>query len=122
VDDSSNIYITDPCATGTMVQIYDASGKFLNGFGKHSAGLENFSFPAGIVVLSNGTIWVLDTIRQIASHFKNDGEFLTYIGGRGNQPGAFDYPSGMATDGTGLLFVLERAGSRYQCFRLSGSE
>jgi len=122
VDDSSNIYITDPCAKTTMVQIYDANGRFLNGFGEHSAGLENFSFPAGIVVMNNGNIWVLDTIRQIASCFSIDGEFITYIGGRGSQPGAFDFPSALATDGTGLLFVLERAGNRYQCFRVSGGE
>ncbi|UCH83347.1 MAG: hypothetical protein JSW50_12925 [Candidatus Latescibacterota bacterium] len=122
VDDSSNIYITDPCATETMVQIYDANGKFLSGFGEHSAGLENFSFPAGIVVLANGNMWVLDTIRQIASCFSSDGEFITYIGGRGNQPGAFDFPSALTTDGFGLLFVLERAGCRYQCFRLPENE
>ena len=121
VDMSGNIYITDPCAT-KMVQIYDADGKLLNDFGEHNAGLENFSFPSGIVVMSNGNIWVLDTIRHIASCFSKDGEFITYIGGRGGQPGGFNFPSALSTDGTGLLFILERAGNRYQCFQLSGSE
>ncbi|UCG51156.1 MAG: NHL repeat-containing protein [Candidatus Latescibacterota bacterium] len=121
VDDSFNIYITDPCAT-TMVQIYDANGNYNSGFGQHTAGFDNFSFPAGIVVMSNGNIWVLDTIRQVVSGFSNDGEFLTYFGGRGSHPGAFDFPSALASDGTNLLFVLERAGNRYQCFRLSESE
>lgn len=120
VDDSSDIYITDPCGT-TMVQIYDARGRFKGGFGKHTAGFDNFSFPLGIVVMANGDIWVLDSIRQVASCFSNDREFVTYIGGRGSHPGAFDFPSAMATDGVNLLFVLERAGNRYQCFRFSGS-
>jgi sugar lactone lactonase YvrE len=121
VDASKNIYVTDPCAP-EMVQIYDPSGKLLRSFGGPDAGHGNFSLPTGIAVMSNGDIWVVDTIRQIASRFSNGGEFLTYIGGRGTAPGAFNFPSALATDGVGRLFVLERAGNRYQCFQLSGSD
>ncbi len=121
VDASKNIYVTDPCAP-EMVQIYDPSGKLLRSFGGADAGQGNFSLPSGIAVMSNGDIWVVDTIRQIASRFSNSGEFLTYIGGRGTGPGAFNFPSALATDGVGRLFVLERAGSRYQCFQLSESD
>jgi DNA-binding beta-propeller fold protein YncE len=112
------IYVTDPCAE-TMVQVFLPDGRFHAGFGRHDAGFENFSFPAGIAVMSDGLIWIVDAVRQIASCFSIDGEFLHYIGGRGAGPGAFDYPSALATDRSGRLFVLERVGNRYQCFKLA---
>ena len=40
------------------------------------------------------------------------------IGGKGSQPGSFQYPSAVATDGDSRLFVLERQGSRYQCLQI----
>jgi len=79
--------------------------------------MENFSFPAGIEVTPNGDIWIVDTLRQVASHFTIEGEFLAYIGGKGSGPGEFEYPSDLTTDGMGRVFVLERGGNRYQCFQ-----
>jgi DNA-binding beta-propeller fold protein YncE len=118
VDGAGKIYITDPCGE-LMVQVYDVEGRFQSGFGRHDTGFENFSFPAGIVVMPGGEIWVVDTLRQIASCFNLDGEFLSYIGGKGSQIGAFEYPTALATDGKDRLFVLERAGERFQCFQIS---
>jgi DNA-binding beta-propeller fold protein YncE len=117
VDAEGNLYVTDPCAD-LMVQIYDADGGFVSGFGKHDSGYENFSHPAGISVLPSGEMWIVDSIRQVVSCFSPDGKFVSYVGGKGNQPGAFNYPSGIDTDGTDRLFVVERAGNRYQCFRI----
>ena len=113
---NGNIYIGDPCAA-EMVRIFDTNGKFIRGFGRHDSGFENFSFPAALHVLPNDEIWVVDTIRQIASRFTAEGEFLAYVGGKGEGLGAFNYPSGVATNGDDRLFVLERGGNRYQCFR-----
>lgn len=117
VDASGNIYVTDPCAP-VVVQIYDSEGAYLNGFGQVEMGVENFSFPAGVVVMESGDVWIVDSIRAVASCFSSEGEFQTYIGGKGNNPGAFDYPSGLSTDGRDRLFVVERVGNRYQCFRV----
>ena len=117
VDGQGNFYVTDPCAE-LMVQIYDASGQFLSGFGRHDSGFENFSHPVGIAVMPDGKMWVVDSIRQVVSCFSPRGEFISYVGGKGNHPGAFNYPSGIDTDGKDRLFVVERAGNRYQCFRI----
>ncbi len=117
VDADGMIYVTDPCAE-LMVQIYDANGKFRIGFGKHDSGFENFSHPTSISVMPTGDIWVVDSIRQVVSCFTPTGEFISYVGGKGDHPGAFNYPSGVDTDGKDRLFVVERAGNRYQCFRI----
>lgn len=121
ISESGEMVITNPC-TETMVQVFDTNGNFLRGFGKHETGIENFSYPIGIALMSNGDIWIVDAIRQIASRFSRDGQFLSYLGGKGVEIGAFQYPSGIASDGDKLLFVLERIGQRYQCFQLDGSD
>jgi hypothetical protein len=117
VDNTGQIYITDPCAD-QMVQIYSPEGKFVWGFGRHDAGFENFSHPTDIAIMNNGEMWIVDTIRQVASCFTEKGEFLSYVGGKGDHPGAFTYPVGLATDGESRLFVVERAGNRFQCFQI----
>jgi sugar lactone lactonase YvrE len=118
LDRDGRIYITNQCAT-LMVQIYSPDGALVRAFGKHDTGFENFAFPAGLVVTGNGDLWVVDTIRQVISRFNHEGTLLTMIGGKGSRPGAFEYPSAVASDGESLLFVLERQGSRYQCLRIN---
>jgi DNA-binding beta-propeller fold protein YncE len=117
VDREGRIYITDPFARETMVQVYDPEGTFLYGFGKHDVGLENFSLPTDISVTDNGELWIVDSVRQVASRFTRSGEYIATIGGLGNGPGAFYFPSGITTDGGSRVFVIERGGNRYQCFR-----
>lgn len=121
VDGGGQIFITDPCGE-EMVQIFDDDGEYVKGFGRHDAGFENFSHPSGIVVMPNGDIWIVDTIRQVASRFTISGDFIDYVGGKGEGLGSFAYPSAVTTDGTSKLFVLERGGNRYQCFEFDDEE
>ena len=118
LDREGHIYITNACAS-LMVQEYSPEGELLRAFGKHDTGFENFAVPAGLAVTNDGQLWIVDTIRQVVSRFDHEGKLLSMIGGKGSQPGAFEYPSAVATDGESLLFVLERQGSRYQCFRIN---
>jgi sugar lactone lactonase YvrE len=118
VDGAANLYVTDPCGE-KMVQVYSPEGAFVASFGAHDSGFENFSFAAGIAVMNSGDLWIVDSIRQVASQFSHEGKLLATIGGKGSQPGAFEYPSAVTTDGESRLFVLERKGNRYQCFRIT---
>jgi hypothetical protein len=54
----------------------------------------------------------------VVSCFTSGGDFIAYVGGKGDQPGALNFPSGVDTDGKDRLFIVERAGNRYQCFRI----
>ncbi len=122
VDAEGRVYVTDACAS-TMVQVYDASGKLVRGFGQHDTGFQNFSFPSGIALMRDGRIWVADTSRQVASAFDAEGNYLISLGGKGSGLGEFEYPSCLTTDGVSRVFVIERGGNRYQCFRVdSGNE
>jgi DNA-binding beta-propeller fold protein YncE len=121
VGPDGRIYVTDPFGA-KMVQVFDAEGRYVTGFGEHDSGFENFSFPSGIVLMDNGNLWVVDSIRQVASCFSPEGEFITYVGGKGSGPGAFNFPSSIASDGENFLFVLEKGGNRFQCFEFGESE
>ena len=118
VDGAGRLCISDPCGDH-MVQIYLPDGSFVSSFGSHDTGFENFSHSAGIAVMNSGDLWIVDTIRQVASRFTHEGRLLATVGGKGSQPGAFEYPSAVTTDGESRLFVLERKGNRYQCFRIT---
>ncbi|HEU4365375.1 MAG TPA: hypothetical protein VFT13_07900 [Candidatus Krumholzibacteria bacterium] len=119
VDADGGIYVTDACASD-MVQMYDANGGLVRSFGTHDTGLENFSFASGIALMADGNMWIVDTLRHIASLFTPEGTRLVTVGGKGAEPGALQYPSCVTTDGVGRVFVAERAGNRYQCFRVEG--
>jgi sugar lactone lactonase YvrE len=119
VDRQGGIYVTDACAS-EMVQLYDANGGLLRAFGTHETGLENFSFASGIALTGDGNMWIVDTLRHIASLFTPEGTRLATVGGKGREPGAMQYPVSVATDPTGRVFIVERAGNRYQCFRVEG--
>jgi len=116
VDSNKNIFVTDACAL-EMVQMFSPKGKLIRGFGAHRRGKQNFSFPSGIAICENGEMWVVDTLRQVVTRFSASGEFAGMMGGKGEGAGAFTYPSGITTDGSSRLFVVERGGNRYQCFR-----
>jgi tripartite motif-containing protein 71 len=116
-DLDGRLWLTSACGT-KMVQLYAQDGSQVRAFGKHDTGYENFAFPAGIAVGKDGSLWVADSIRQILVHFDNEGNLLAMIGGKGTQPGSFEYPCAVATDGANRVYVLERQGGRYQCLEV----
>jgi hypothetical protein len=100
------------------VKIFDTLGQFLFGFGGHELDRKDLSFPSGVGFLrispeSEYTL-VLDKLRQAAKVYTEKGDFVTLIGGYGNQPGLLQYPSGLATDGKSTIYIVEKTGSRLQ--------
>lgn len=115
IDSEGKIYITDavnePC-----VKIFTNRGEFVSGFGKHDVGWDGFSLPSGVATTQDGTIWIVDTFRQVVKGFSPKGEFIMYIGGYGRMLGEMKYPGAIAGDGYQSLFVLEKVGERTQEF------
>ena len=120
VDGEGRVFVVDGTST-PAVRVYAPGGRRLLGFGLHDVGNENFSLPTSVVSTSDGRIWVLDTMRQVIKIFDGEGRFLDRIGGLGRDRGAFTYPSALAMDGKGSLFVLERVGARLTTFRIAES-
>ncbi len=115
VDKSGTIYVAD-ARHNPAIQVFDAQGNYLRGWGEHSGGPQNFSLPSGIAVDSAGRVLVLDTIRQTISIFTPEGSFLFRFGGLGTGPGSLAYPSGLDMDSAGRLYVTESVNARLQVF------
>ena len=77
--------------------------------------------PEGVVVLADGRIAVADTHYQRVVFFNSEGDVLGMFGEQGEEEGQFIYPSAIAQDGEGNLYVAEYGGNdRVQKFRLDG--
>jgi DNA-binding beta-propeller fold protein YncE len=118
VDDSGSIYVADAQHKPT-IQVFNAQGEYLRGWGEHNAGPQNFSLPSAVGLDSTGRVLVADTIRQTISVFTTEGNYLFRFGGLGTGPGALAYPAGLAVDPAGRLYVSEYVNARVQVFELA---
>lgn len=64
---------------------------------------------------------VVDTPMHRLAIFSLDGTFLNYVGGRGTEPGQFNYPLDVDFDADGDLFVLDALNARVQRFHWDGA-
>ncbi len=48
--------------------------------------------------------------------FTSEGQFLISLGRKGEGPGEFDYPCGLAVDVSGVVYVCDRVNNRIQLF------
>ncbi|MDZ4185724.1 MAG: hypothetical protein U1D97_12180, partial [Desulfuromonadales bacterium] len=61
----------------------------------------------GIAVSPDGRIFVAQALMARISIFSPQGEFLEYLGERGDAPGQFDNPKDIAFGPDGMLFILD---------------
>jgi streptogramin lyase len=84
--------------------------------------LPSFLRPRQVAVAPDGFIWVVDSVRhQIVKLDPNDPTFEMRVGSLGSGPGQFNFPFGLAIDGTGSLFVSDQRNHRMQKFDSSGT-
>ncbi len=137
-DAQDRIFVTD--AGGGRIMVYSPEGKFLRAFGGKSVLLR----PAGIVVNTElQRVYVVDTwAHQIKVFDSTNGSFLFAIGrnepepqgdaaaasggaldqiwNRGSEPGEFRFPTFIALDENGTLYVVDTLNFRVQMFTADG--
>jgi DNA-binding beta-propeller fold protein YncE len=134
-DKNGRIYVSD--AGGYRIMIYNADGSFVNAFGGKDALLH----PAGIAVNPElGRIYVVDTWAHQIKAFKESGELDFVIGktgepqdhheiaegtldqvwNRGKGEGEFRFPTHLALDAEGNLYVVDTMNFRVQIFSAEG--
>lgn len=113
VDSAGRVFVA--CAQTTLaIQVFDTTGHFMYGFGRHDLGPGNFSLPTGIAFTTGGRVCVCDAIRQVVQVFEPDGTLVGAMGNIGVNPGEFREPSALAGDGHGILALAEKSGGRFQ--------
>ena len=112
------------------VQEFAADGRFLRAWGNNEDRPGSFggSFdgikghlqgPIGICLDARGQVWVSSAGGRV-QQFTQDGKYLRGLGGgRGDTPGQFRVPHGLATDGRGHLFVADSYNHRVQKFAIA---
>ena len=77
--------------------------------------------PTGIAYsIVNHQIWVVETSAHRIAILNDQGEFIRYIGGRGNAPGKFNFPTYIWIDAFGLAYVVDAMNFRVQIFDKEG--
>lgn len=133
VDPDGNVWTTD--AGDGRVLKFTSDGKTLQEIplydapvgkdcGFPSAAVNNFIDACGttdIIFLPGGRLFLTDGYGKMrVLEYSADGRRLREWGGRGDRPGQFRVPHGLAYDGTSVLYVADRDNGRLQRFDLNG--
>lgn len=122
VDRDDNVWITDVA----LHQVYKLShdGKLLFTLGERGVSgsdHRHFNRPTDVAVAADGSFYVSDGYgNSRVLKFAADGTFLLEWGSKGTGPGQFDLPHGLALDGSGRVFVVDRQNARIQLFDPDG--
>jgi peptidylamidoglycolate lyase len=118
LDREDNVWLTDV----GLHQVFKCTpdGKLLLTLGergKPGADAAHFNLPTDIAVLPDGSFYVSDGYKNTrVVKFAADGRFEFEWGGKGDAPGEFSLPHGIAVDARGRVYVCDRTNSRLQVF------
>lgn len=124
IEKDGSLLVNDSHYHHILRYTHDGS-KLLASWGKEGTGPGEFTFGRDVVVDSRGFIYAGDYggLNDRIEKFSRDGTFLLEWGGRGEEPGRFNRPQGMAIERRGgeeMLLVADCANHRVQRFTLEG--
>jgi sugar lactone lactonase YvrE/phosphodiesterase/alkaline phosphatase D-like protein len=100
---------------------------FARAFGSNGKGILQFADPTGLSIDSLGNIWVIDSGNSWLAEpnriekFNSKGEYLTQVGSLGSANGQFNYPTSIAADPNGNVWVADFQNLRIQEFNSKGA-
>jgi phosphohistidine swiveling domain-containing protein len=110
-DATGDVYVAD--SGNNRIQKFTSSGAFIAKWGREGSGNGQFVRPpSGIATNPAGQVYVTETTDQQRGRagnriqkFTSNGAFITKWGNGGSGKGQFDWPSGIATDAAGNVYV-----------------
>ncbi len=101
------------------VFVYDEEGRFLTAIGEKGA-LES---PSGIAIDDErGRVYVVDSRKHFVNVYSLDNyKFIQKIGERGHEEGMFNFPTNIALNSEGNLYVVDTNNFRVQIFDPDGN-
>lgn len=118
IDHEDNVWLTDVGLH--QVFKYTPDGKLLLTLGergKPGDDRSHFNLPTDVAVLRDRSFYVSDGYKNTrVLKFSAKGEFEFEWGVKGDGPGQFNLPHGIALDATGRVYVCDRSNSRIQIF------
>jgi predicted membrane-bound mannosyltransferase/DNA-binding beta-propeller fold protein YncE len=116
--DESHVYVAD--TWNHRVQKFTLEGEFVGAYGlsgapsAEDAGLGLFFGPRDVVLIGDDQLLVTDTGNHRLQLLDREGNFLSQVGGFGNQPGQFNEPVGLAVAPDGSIYVADTWNGRIQ--------
>jgi len=101
------VFVADS-ALGAVI-VFSDRGKLIQQLTNH---LER---PVAIA-LAGESLLVADSARHCIVEFDQDGRYVSEFGRRGDQPGDLNFPTHLATDGEGQIYVTDSMNGRIQIF------
>jgi DNA-binding beta-propeller fold protein YncE len=116
VSHDGKVYVAD--SARKRVFVYDSKWDFLTAFGKKG----DLESPTGIALdEKRGRLYVANTRKHnVMVYALADGKLLKTIGGRGGDPGKFNYPTNIVLDNEGNIYVTDTGNFRIQVFDPDG--
>lgn len=116
ISQDGRIYVADPVSD--RVFVYNSKGKFITAIGHKG----EFETPSGLAIdEKRRRLYVADAKKHnIRAYSLDDGSLLLTIGERGNGVGEFNFPTNIALDSTGNLYVVDTGNFRVQVFDPDG--
>jgi DNA-binding beta-propeller fold protein YncE len=109
------LYVTDSGLR--QVCVFRKDGTFLFAFGG-----DHLERPSGVACGSGeGVVYVADTAAHTVYTYDLNGGFLGQLGGRGLNPGQFNFPTHLCVDAAGKLYVSDTLNYRVQVFTRQGN-
>jgi len=117
VDDAGRVFVAD----GTLKRVfgYAADGSLAVAIG-HDGELQS---PSGLAIdRQRQVLYVADAKKhQVLCYSSADGSFIRAVGKRGMEQGEFNFPTNLAVDREGHLYVADTLNFRVQVFDASGA-
>ena len=122
LDHEDNVWLTD--VGRQQVFKYTHDGRLLLTLGEREEPGDDqthFNFPTDVAVLPDGSFYVSDGYHNTrVVKFDAQGHYQFEWGGKGEEPGKFNLPHGIALDSRGRVYVCDRSNARLQVFDSTG--
>jgi sugar lactone lactonase YvrE len=117
--DDEFVYVAD--TWNHRIQKFSHEGAVVGSFGQNGspidetdAALGMFYGPRGITLINDNRLAITDTGNHRIQLMDRDGNFLSSVGGFGNQPGQFNEPVGLTTGPFGNVYMADTWNGRVQ--------
>lgn len=119
---NGKVYVSD--YWNDDIQVFSITGTPLQVIGRSGSGPGEFKAPSGVAVLPDGNLVVADFYNQRVQELRPDGAFVRQWGVTGRKGyvshGTFNYPTDVATDRQGRIYVTDGYNDRIQVFAGDG--
>jgi peptidylamidoglycolate lyase len=119
VDASDNVYAFQRAEPVSKVMVFDAQGKYLKSWGENA-----FTYPHGLRVLLDGSVWLTDRQSQEIFRYDSNGKLLLTIGKKGvagnnDSTDTFNGVSDVAMGANGDLFASDGEGANTRVVKMT---